>query len=666
MNFLCANDARHVIELAWLLVAIPFFVGFTIILGLHRSKLASMLVSIGAVLYGFCHSLLILLALVKHPELAPWQVNYDWFIANGLKLSFGCLVDNLAAMMLVVVTTVSLLVQVYTHGYMKDDPGYSKFYAYLSLFTASMLGLVVSTNLFETYFFWELVGVCSYFLIGFWWHKNSAAEACLKAFVINRIGDFGFLLGIIIFLNATKSLWGDSTLLAYVSNSGHDLASIIGQAYSNHMLQASMLSIIAILIFLGPMAKSAQAPLHVWLPDAMEGPTPISALIHAATMVAAGIYLVARAYPLWLTPEGSIHSLGLTVVAWVGGFTAFMAATIALSQFDIKRVLAWSTVSQLGYMFVGLGTGAFTGGLFHLFNHAFFKAMLFLCSGAVIHGLHGEQDIRKMGGLYKYMPITATCFLIGTLSISGCPGLSGFFSKDEIISSAMEHNLPLGILMIITAALTSFYMFRVFFLSFTGKYRGEEHPHESPLSMTGPLMVLAVPSILSGYLGVNLAGFLQGQAASSFFASFVFFGHSPHFEAPNWSVMGYSTVAAASGFIISYLVYQANTWKINTMLVMSKNNLVQTLYKFSFNKWYFDEVYLGVLRGFILPTFNKLWESIDILLVDTAVNMSGLIALGTGEVLRYFQSGRAQFYAFMIFFGIIGLTTYAFYFLITP
>ncbi len=660
------NDAKHIVESAWILVAMPFLVGFVIILGLHKLKTLSMLASVSTVAYGFIHSVLIVLALAQHKDMGVFQMNYDWFTAMNFRLCIGYLVDNLAAMMLVVVTGVSLLVQIYTHGYMKEDPGYSKFYAYLSLFTASMLGLVVSTNLFETYFFWELVGVCSYFLIGFWWEKESAAQACLKAFVVNRIGDFGFLLGIIMFLYATRTLWLNQPLLAYVSNSGQDIASIISQAFNANMLTGPALSLIAILVFLGPMAKSAQFPLHVWLPDAMEGPTPISALIHAATMVAAGVYLVARAYPLWLAPDGSIHSLGLTVVSWVGGFTAFMAATVAFSQFDIKRVLAWSTVSQLGYMFVGLGCGAFSGGLFHLFNHAFFKAMLFLCSGAVIHGLHGEQDIRKMGGLFKSMPITATCFLIGTLSISGCPGLSGFFSKDEIISASIEHNFPLGVLMIITAAMTSFYMFRLFFLTFVGEYRGHGHPHESPLSMTGPLMAFAVPAIFSGYLGVNLPMLLKGEAGPSFFPSFVHFGANPIYEEPNIKVMLISTLAAALGFIVAYLIYKAKQLNFNTAIVESKNSLVQSIYQFSLNKWYMDEINMGLIQNLILPLYKKLWESIDVLVVDSFVNLSGLVTLGIGEIMRYFQNGRAQFYAFIIFFGVVVITTYTYYFVIAP
>jgi NAD(P)H-quinone oxidoreductase subunit 5 len=282
--------------------------------------------------------------------------------------------------------------------------------AYLSLFTGSMLGLVVSTNFFQMYGFWELVGVCSYFLIGFWWYKESAAKACMKAFVVNRIGDFGFLIGTLTFFLYTKDFWSSTNVLGFVGPAGTDLAGVIHKAAAAGALNDSTLFFIACLIFMGPMAKSAQFPLHVWLPDAMEGPTPISALIHAATMVAAGVYLVGRAYPIWLNCDGS-SGAALTVVATVGAITAFMAATIAMSQYDIKRVLAWSTCSQLGYMFVGLGVGAFTGGIFHLFNHAFFKAMLFLCSGAVIHGLHGQQDIREMGGLKKSMPTYSCLFL---------------------------------------------------------------------------------------------------------------------------------------------------------------------------------------------------------------------------------------------------------------
>ncbi|MBZ0187888.1 MAG: NADH-quinone oxidoreductase subunit L, partial [Candidatus Obscuribacterales bacterium] len=536
-----------------MIVALPFFAGFAIIscflfagieIGQKRAfKTLAMLLSVGAVTIGFIHSLLIVQSLLHDPSLSGYQQNFDWFVCQQFKLSVGVIVDNLTAMMLVVVTTVSMLVQIYTHGYMRDDPGYARFYAYLSLFTGSMLGLVVSTNLFQMYGFWELVGVCSYFLIGFWWYKNSAAEACLKAFVVNRVGDFGFLVGILLLLFVTKDFWEGGTLLAFASQAGlagTDLTGALKLAIENNKLSPDpgfMMTLIALLIFMGPMAKSAQVPLHIWLPDAMEGPTPISALIHAATMVAAGIYLVARAYPLFLAPDGSSHSTALAVVACVGTLTAFMAATIALTQYDIKRVLAWSTCSQLGYMFVGLGVGAYSAGLFHLLTHAFFKAMLFLCSGAVIIGLHHEQDIRKMGGLSKTMWATNLCFLIGCLSISGIPPFSGFFSKDEIVASALTFHPVIGGILIFTAGLTAFYMFRLYFLVFQGEYRGHGKPHDVSPVMYLPLLALAVPSIAAGgMLGFNQLSFFGGVEAANAFGSFVYFDH-PHQEVVNWGTV---------------------------------------------------------------------------------------------------------------------------------
>jgi NAD(P)H-quinone oxidoreductase subunit 5 len=420
-------------------------------------------------------------------------------------------------------------------------------------------------------------------------------------------------------------------------------------------------------MFMGPMAKSAQFLLHTWLPDAMEGPTPISALIHAATMVAAGVYLVARAYPIWQSPDGSPGGLGLGFVAFIGACTAFMAATIAMSQYDIKRVLAWSTVSQLGYMFVGLGAGAFTGGLFHLFNHAFFKAMLFLCSGAVIHGLAGEQDIRKMGGLKKSMPWTAGCFLIGTLSISGCPGLSGFFSKDEIIASATAMDPLLGVVMILTAGLTAFYMFRVYFMTFEGSYRGNAHPHESPPVMIAPLVVLAIPSIFSGYLGFNFSSLSSisfsgehGKAFANAFGSFIYF-KQPVFEGINGVVMLSSIGLAAAGFIIAYMMYVAGSIKWNQAIAESKSGFVQGLYQFSFNKWYFDNLYMGILQKGILPAFQTMWKLVDMLIVDNIVNGAGMLARGTGESLRYAQNGRGQYYALVIFGWVAGLTVLVFF-----
>lgn len=661
------EQLKWFVEHAGLIVAAPFLAGFVIIMGLRASKTLSMAASIGAVAYGLFHSIAIMQALLTKAYTEPFCLqNIDWFVSGSFTLSVGVLVDNLASLMLIVVCAVSLLVQIYTHGYMREDPGYSRFYAYLSLFTGSMLGLVVSTNLFQMYGFWELVGVCSYFLIGFWWAKESAAKACMKAFVVNRIGDFGFLVGIIVFFLATKDLWGTGPVLSFVGSNGADLATVIHKAADMHVLDTGSLFAISCLILMGPMAKSAQFPLHVWLPDAMEGPTPISALIHAATMVAAGVYLVARAYPIWLTPDGHMGS-ALHVVAIVGAITAFMAATIAMSQYDIKRVLAWSTCSQLGYMFVGLGCGAFTGGIFHLFNHAFFKAMLFLCSGAVIHGLHGEQDIRRMGGLHKSMPITHFCFLIGCLAISGFPVFSGFFSKDEIIGAAMNTHPVIGWLMMLTAGMTAFYMFRLYFMTFTGSYRGDAHPHESPASMTWPLLVLSIPSMLSGYLGFNFAN-LQGAMAGgsaehglpNHFAAFVYGPMGPHFEGCNIPLMATSVVVAAIGIFMAYAMYQTKTIHINKTFAESKEGFANLVYNFSFNKWYMDDLYFGLVDRVFLPLFKNVWTFVDQVIVEGIVNGVGLLTVSMGEVLKYLQTGRAQYYAVVIFASVAGIAWIAY------
>ena len=660
----------------WIVLA-PFLAGLLIILGGRKSKTLSMVLSVGAVTYGFAHSLAIFWALTQPGTHSGVIFDLEYFKCTQFTLAMGVLVDNLAAVMLLVVTAVSLLVQIYTHGYMREDPGYSRFYAYLSLFTGSMLGLVVATNLFQMFFFWELVGVCSYFLIGFWWYKNSAAEACLKAFVMNRIGDCGFLIGIIMLFAATKNWWLQTPVLSFLgSHGGPSLNQVIHTAYANHAVGYwgfTGLFGIAMVMLLGPIAKSAQFPLHSWLPDAMEGPTPISALIHAATMVAAGVYLVARAYPIWLAPDDIVASVGfqpgLLAVASVGCLTAFMAATIAMSQFDIKRVLAWSTVSQLGYMFVGLGAGSLTGGIFHLFNHAFFKAMLFLCSGAVIHGLHGEQDLRNMGGLGKVMKGTSWCFLIGCCSISGFPLFSGFFSKDDLIGSTWNsHALgPLwshvfGFVLILTAGLTSFYMFRAYFMTFHGEYRGTAHPHNSSAVMVWPLIALAVPSVISGYLGFNPAAYdaakffagAEGSAVANAFGSFVYFEH-PRFEGIDPLCMAASLVAAFSGLGISYLVYATKTLDINTKIATSTNAFVKGVYNYSFNKWYWDDIYRGMYLS-LLRIFSAVWSAIDQHIVDNIVNGVALFTSGTGQLLKYTENGQGQFYALVIFGWVAILT----------
>lgn len=670
MEFLSPEILKGAVQSAWVIVFMPFLVGFGIIIsflfgGLEIGakrwfKSAAMIASISAVFWGFIHSAIIFEALRLNPSFSPFQENWSFFTCHDFKLSVGFLVDNLACMMLIVVTTVSLFVQVYTHGYMREDPGYARFYAYLSLFTGSMLGLVVSTNMFQMYAFWELVGVCSYFLIGFWWYKNSAAAACMKAFVVNRVGDFAFLVGIIMLLLATKDIWAGGTVMAFAAEtgSGHiDLAHALTKALETGALRpelalaASSMPLMAILIFGGPIAKSAQFPLHVWLPDAMEGPTPISALIHAATMVAAGIYLVARAYPVFLSPTGGTDSIALSVVAAVGTITAVMAATIAMSQNDIKRVLAWSTCSQLGYMMAGLGVGAFSAGLFHLFTHAFFKAMLFLGSGAVILGCHHEQDIRKMGGLQKIMPWTGTTFLIGCLSISGFPFMSGWFSKDEIVAAAMHYSPGIGWALIATAGLTAFYMFRLYILVFMGEYRGDHKAHEVAPVMYLPLAFLALPSLIAGYLlGYNGDSF-KGIEAANAWSKFVYFNH-PHLEKVDSTVLWVSSIVGLCGMAFAFAMYQWKAITINKSLVESKS----ILWRISYNKWYFDEFYGAFIEKGVLPLFNNVWKFIDTVIIDNIVNASSLVTSATGEVLKYTQNGKGQYYALIIFMWVALLT----------
>lgn len=633
-----------VLQSSWLIPAVSLLSAVLIILFFHFSRVVSASLSIGAVFYGLIHSLLVLYFSYLNPEKII-EVNYPWIIAGNFKLYVGYLIDPLCAMMLVVVCAVSFFVQVYTHGYMKEDPNYSKFYAYLSLFTFSMLGLVLSTNLFESYIFWELVGVCSYLLIGFWWYKKAAASACTKAFIVNRIGDAGLLIGLIILYFSTQDFWQNKITLSF-----NELKNAIDWAVNSGVLPVvGVISVttIAIFVLMGPIAKSAQFPLHVWLPDAMEGPTPISALIHAATMVAAGVYLIARSYPLYVASP-----VAMDVVSWVGAITAIFTATIALSQYDIKRTLAYSTCSQLGYMVMALGLGAYSAGLFHLMTHAFFKAMLFLCSGSVIIACHHEQDMRHMGGLGKVMPITSLTCLIGVLSISGFPLMSGFWSKDIILASAWEHNKILFTVGSVTAFLTTFYMFRLYFLTFSGEYRGHSHPHETSFWITLPLICLAIPSVVIGFIGSPL---IPGGDKFSSFVHYI--TYHPHHE---WgvniflkeflSIQGLVPfIAFVSGFILAYLIYRRG-FAVNEFI---KNNL-SPIYKLSFNKWYVDEIYFWILDNVIMPFYKILWGIVDKVIVDGVfVNGSALVTSIVGGGLRYIETGRGQLYALVIFGSIL-------------
>lgn len=616
----------------------------------------------------------------------PYLMTFEWASAGDFHLTMGYTIDHLTALMLVVVTTVAFLVMIYTDGYMAHDPGYVRFYAYLSLFSFSMLGLVVSPNLVQIYIFWELVGMCSYLLVGFWYDRKPAADACQKAFVTNRVGDFGLLLGILGLYWATNSFEFDIM--------GERLQSLV----STGELSGVIAALLAVLVFMGPMAKSAQFPLHVWLPEAMEGPTPISALIHAATMVAAGVFLVARMFPVF-----SGIPTAMQFIAWTGAVTAFLGATIAVTQNDIKKGLAYSTISQLGYMVMAMGIGAYSAGLFHLMTHAYFKAMLFLGSGSVIHGMEAvvghnpalAQDMRLMGGLRKYMPVTGLTFLVGCLAICGIPPFAGFWSKDEILSSAFAANPALWLVGWLTAGLTAFYMFRMYFSTFEGDFRGNinalreqidgktpaltfgpgamdpreltmvaepeahhhdddhhhaDEPHESPITMTLPLMVLAIPSVAIGLLGMPFNNrfeafiYAPGEANAALEAA-------AEFEWSEFLVMaGNSVGIALIGITLASLMYR--TRQVDPAAIA---NRFPSLYEFSLNKWFIDDLYERTFIKGCRRIARQVLE-VDFKVVDGIVNFAGFLAVLTGEGLKYLESGRAQFYMFVIFVAVLGIS----------
>jgi NAD(P)H-quinone oxidoreductase subunit 5 len=594
------------------------------------------------------------LGLIQSLLLFNWSLNTDnpiyvfntpWLVAGSLELSFGWLVDKTSILMLLVVTSVSLLIQIYTMGYMEKDPGYRRFFAYLALFNFSMLGLVLSTNLFQIYIFWELVGLCSYLLIGFWFDRPSAAKAAKKAFVMNRIGDSLLLIGIVAFLLYSFNFWKSSNIVFLSFENLADASQIV-------LFQTGpyIFALIAICIFFGAIAKSAQFPLHTWLPDAMEGPTPISALIHAATMVAAGVYLVARAYPIFVTSP-----MAMNFMAWIGVITVFITATIAVSQLDIKRVLAYSTCSQLGYMIMAMGLGAYSAGLFHLTTHAFFKAMLFLCAGAVIHGLHGEQDMRFMGGLRKYMPITSWTYLIGAASISGLL-LSGFWSKDMILGAAFEritteggsidyNILAIFILAFVSAGLTAFYMFRSYFMTFEGEYKGHAKPHESPKVMTYPLIVLAVPSFILGFL---LSGINIGPLHLPDFTAYVYFVHHAAHHIDIGTII-LSLLIALAGTAGAAGMYWNKHKSGDSRIFKEKLPLI---HKISFNKWYFDEMY-GWFTDRVFMLFSKFCSVFDKYFVDEVVNLVAQMTKESGATLKYIQNGKVQFSALVMYTGLV-------------
>jgi NADH-quinone oxidoreductase subunit L len=568
------------------------------------------------------------------------------FIDSGaLQTSWTLRIDTLTAVMLVVVTTVSGLVHLYSIGYMADDDSRPRFFAYLSLFTFAMLALVTADNFLQLFFGWEGVGLASYLLIGFWYHKPTANAAAIKAFIVNRVGDFGFALGIFAVFTVFNSLQYDTVFASAPDQ--------VGKTMEFLGMQLDVLNTICLLLFVGAMGKSAQFLLHTWLPDAMEGPTPVSALIHAATMVTAGVFMVARLSPLF-----ELAPIALGVVTVVGATTAFFAATVGLVQNDIKRVVAYSTCSQLGYMFVAEGVGAYGTGIFHLFTHAFFKALLFLGAGAVIHALHHEQDMRRMGGLRKVLPFTWAMMLIGTLSLTGFPFTSGFVSKDAVIEAAYAAHSPIGmygfVLTAVAALLTSFYSWRLMFLTFEGKPREKPdvlaHAHEPPWTMGIPLVLLAIGSLLAGAFFMHY--FIGSDQTAFWRGSLVTHGAERH-EVP-LLVMLTPTIAMAAGFAVAWYFYITNP-----LVPFGLSKRFRGLYQFLLNAWYFDALYdfLFVRPAQRLGRF--LWKTGDGTIID-GIGPDGVAARVidiTNRVVKL-QSGYIYHYAFVMLIGVALLITY--------
>lgn len=542
----------------------------------------------------------------------------EWLQVGSLKLSAGFEVTNLTSLMMVVVTLVSFLVNLYSQGYMHDDERISTFYAYVALFTSAMLGLVISDNLLTFYIFWELVGVCSFLLVGFWYRKPEAKAAAKKAFIVTRIGDLGLFVALLLLFWYMPDHALDFTTI-------HNVFSTPGGVIS-----VGITTLIALLIFLGAVGKSGQFPLHTWLPDAMEGPTPISALIHAATMVAAGVFLVARTFPIFEASEAA-----MTTVAVIGAFTAIFAATIGLAQNDIKRILAYSTVSQLGYMMLALGVGSVSAAMFHLFTHAFFKALLFLGAGSVIHGAH-TQDIREMSGLGKTMKITAWTFGIGALALSGIPPFAGFWSKDAILAAALHKNGILFAVGAIAAFFTALYMARLYFLVFTGKPKQDGHAHESPSVMTIPLVVLAILSVVAGFVDTPFNGWL-GEWLT---------GDAPEHHASG-IVMVVSAAVGVLGIYIGWLVYVKGTVRRDAV-----SSRVPALARTLERKYYIDELY-DLLFVKPLQSFGKALQAFDDYVVDGIVRLAGYSTSALGRLNSRLQSGQVQAYALTALIGIV-------------
>lgn len=625
---------NNVLDIVWLIPLLPL-IGF-LVNGMGRKvlpKSASGFIGSLVVLAAFALSCWVFIQ-VKNGQTHTAHL-FDFIRIDSLKIGFDFTIDQLSSLFLLIITGIGFLIHVYSTAYMHDEtaPDFAKYFAYLNLFVFSMLLLVMGGNLVVMFVGWEGVGLCSYLLIGYWFKKNDYTNAAKKAFVMNRIGDLGFLLAI---------FW-------LIAKTGHvDYQTIFSQAALEKLSQSDITGI-TLLLFLGATGKSAQIPLYTWLPDAMAGPTPVSALIHAATMVTAGIYMVARSHALF-----SLAELTQTIIAITGLATALLAASIAIRQNDIKKVLAYSTVSQLGFMFLALGTGNYVAAVFHVLTHAFFKALMFLGSGSVIHAMGGEQDIRKMGGLHKHMKITSITFFIGCLAIAGIPGFSGFFSKDEILAGAYAHAPWMFGLALFAALMTAFYMFRLYILTFTGKFRGSEeqahHLHESPAAMTIPLVVLAVLSVVGGYIGIPaalggnhwLAAFLKpatGELAH----------HLDH--ATEYALMGISTALVLASIVFAWVKFK------NYKAEGESTGFAKILE----NKWYVDEIYDAAIVKPIRSLsgiFDRLVEKRGI---DGFVNGIGRAVNYGGRQLRWLQSGQVGAYILLMVIGMLLLFIIQFY-----
>jgi NADH-quinone oxidoreductase subunit L len=651
------------LDVAWLIPALPLLSFVLIVFFLNRYKRVSGYVAVTTILIGLALSLGVLSHIAvssPNPENPFTYQLWNWVPVGLSWFSFGILIDPLTCVMIMVVTLVGSCIFVYSLGYMHGDPRYSRFFAFMSLFAMSMLMLVMANNLVMLYIGWELVGLCSYLLIGFWFERPSAADAAKKAFIVTRIGDVGLFLGI---------------LVLYV-NTGHiDFVGIFQKIPELAAANPNLVTLAALLVFSGAVGKSAQFPLHVWLPDAMEGPTPVSALIHAATMVAAGVYLVARMYPVFSAVNGSPS---LQVVAWIGAVTAVMGASIGIAMNRAKRILAYSTISQLGYMMIGLGVGGVAVGIFHLMTHAFFKALLFLGAGSMMHGSgeHADLDIYKAGGLRKAMPITFWTFLFGTLALAGIFPFAGFWSKDAILGKAFDKNLLIYLLGLAGVFLTAFYMFRLIFVAFFGEQRDHSvHVHESPRVMTWPLIVLAFFSLVLGFVGISFAGnqfahFLGGTLGAEAAAEAQ--GASTALEL---TLMAVSTIVALSGVYVAYRLYGVRQVATAAEEPLRRLGPIYTALE---NKLYFDRIYgATVVRGSLAISsafrwfdenvidglvnaagkltvvFSRISRWIDVNIVDGLVNFIGWLTGKVGGLLRNLQTGQIQNYLMLVLIGVI-------------